>query len=70
MINLVEFLDNVKVLLAKILCVNKLDLPLGLDTKLVNGVGINDFDLASIDYVEFLVLVEKEYDNMMKYYHL
>ena len=61
-LEVISFLENMSNILAKILCVDKLDVPVTLETRLVNGVGVNDIELASIDYVDFLLYVEKEYD--------
>lgn len=60
-LEIIPFLENMSSILAKILCVDKFDVPVTLKTRLVNGVGENDLELASIDYVQFLVRVEEEY---------
>ena len=60
-LNTIPFLENMSSILAKVLCVEKLDVPVTLKTRLINGVGDNDIELSSIDYVQFLVRVEEEY---------
>ncbi len=59
---LVTFLENIGTILAKVLCVAQEDICVTLETKLVNGVGEGDIDLASIDYVDFLMCIEEEYN--------
>ena len=61
-LDVISFLENMNSILAKILCTDKLDVPVTLETRLVNGVGVNDIELASIDYVDFLVCVEEKYN--------
>lgn len=61
-IDAVEFLDRTSLILGKVLCVDNLGVAISLETKLVNGVGQNDFDLSSIDYANFIVLMEEEFD--------
>ena len=57
------FLEKVSSILGQILQGgNELEVPITLETSLVNGVGINDIDLSSIDYVRLLVIIEEEYD--------
>ncbi len=52
------FLEKVSSILGQILQGgNELEVPITLETSLVNGVGIND-----IDYVRLLVIIEEEYD--------
>lgn len=55
------FIEKVSLILNKVLEDGKTP-RITPDTKLVNGVGQNDFDLSSIDYVDFIVLLEKEFD--------
>lgn len=57
-----SFLKKISELLATTLCVDELNMEIDLATDLVNGVGNNSLPLSSIDYVEFLVMVETEYD--------
>lgn len=57
-----EFLKKTKELLARAISVDELNIPIDLETDLVNGVGENSLPLSSIDYVDFLVMVETEYD--------
>ena len=57
-----EFLKKISELLAKTLCLKELNVKIDFETNLVNGVGENCLTLSSIDYVDFLVMVEKEYD--------
>lgn len=57
-----SFLDNMRSILMKVLCVKDLNIEITLETDLVNGVGTDCLGLSSIDYVDFLVLVETEYD--------
>lgn len=57
-----KFLEKMRSILKIVLCVKELNVDITLETNLVNGVGIDCLTLSSIDYVDFLVLVEKEYD--------
>ncbi len=61
-ISITDFLKRTSLILGKVLCIEDLDVNISLDTKLVNGVGQNDFDLSSIDYADFIVLMETEFD--------
>lgn len=61
-IDIAPFLETMGALLAKTLCIKNMNIPITLETKLVNGVGTNDIDLNSIDYVDFLVCIENEFD--------
>lgn len=56
------FLEQVKIALQKTLCIDNLNMDITLDTHLVNGVGANGLSLSSIDYIEFLVLMEDQFD--------
>lgn len=55
-------LQKLKSILAKILEYEEEEIQINLDSKLVGGVGDNDLNLSSIDYVEFVVEIEKEFD--------
>lgn len=57
-----QFLAKTSEILAKTLCVEKIEVPITLDTRIINGVGANDLELSSIDYVDFLMQIEEEYD--------
>lgn len=57
-----SFLRNIETLLLQTLEVVCLTSPLGFDTRLVSGVGVQSLGLSSIDYVDFLVSVEDYYD--------
>ena len=57
-----SFLENITQILRKVLYNDIISIPITLDTELVNGVGSNNLDMSSIDYVDFLAIVEKEYD--------
>lgn len=61
-IEVTSFLEKMREILSKVLCEECLEIPISLDTYLINGVGMNGLDLSSIDYVDFLVSVENEYD--------
>lgn len=61
-LNTDEFLQKMKELLARAISVDELNMSIDLETNLVNGVGKNCLPLSSIDYVDFLVMVETEYD--------
>lgn len=56
------FLKNIESLLQDVLAIDTLNIPITLETQLVNGVGENRIDLSSIDYVFFLVAVEDFYN--------
>lgn len=65
MTNILEvkpFLNSMSDILAEILYMETMDIPITLETKLVNGVGTDGMDLSSIDYVDFLARVEYEYN--------
>lgn len=57
-----EFLQKTSLVLSKVLCMEELGFDITMNTKLVNGVGQNDFDLSSIDYADFIILMEEEFD--------
>lgn len=61
-LNTEKFIQKMKELLARAILVDELNMPINLETNLVNGVGENCLPLSSIDYVDFLVMVETEYD--------
>lgn len=61
-VNKDEFINDMSKMIANVLCMNSIDMNITFDTKLVNGIGDNDIELSSIDYVEFLVNIENKYN--------
>lgn len=61
-LDLMIFLENMNSILANVLNVDKLSIPITLETKLINGVSTNGLDLSSIDYIDFIAIIETEYD--------
>ena len=57
-----EFLTIIEELLTRTLEIPKLDTKVTMNTKLVDSVGDNSIGLSSIDYVDFLVMVETKFD--------
>lgn len=61
-IELPDFLEKIKGLLLSVLNIDDLGFELAMDTKLISGLGTNNLALSSIDYVDFLVCIENEYN--------
>lgn len=57
-----EFLKTVESILQSVLEVDKIAVPITMETELVGNVGKDSLSLSSIDYVDFLVCIENEYD--------
>lgn len=60
-----EFMKKIKGILLSVLNAageDGEDFELSMDTKLISGLGTESVELSSIDYVDFLVRVEAEYD--------
>ena len=57
-----EFLIDVETILKNIFEVDSLWMPLSLEISLGYGVGTENLDLASIDFVELIVQIEESYD--------
>ena len=67
-LELKSFLQNMKSILIKVLCLKELNIDISLETDLVNGVGVDCLSLSSIDYVEFMAFVEEEYNITYDFY--
>ena len=55
------FLEKMNTILSSIIGITDLS-TVTFETNLVSGVGVNDVDLSSIDYVKFLAEIEEEYN--------
>lgn len=60
-------LHKIQNILANLLEDDSIKTSITEDTKLINGVGEHDLGLSSIDYVEFIVEVEKEFDIVFEF---
>ena len=56
------FLSKMKNIIQNVLETDKLETGITMDTLIVHGTGENSFDLSSIDYVDLMVLFEREFD--------
>ena len=57
-----NFLEIVNQLILETLQIESIGIPITLNTDLVSGVGRDTIDLSSIDYVDFIIKIEKEFD--------
>lgn len=60
--NVEKFLEIVTQLLLETLQIEKTNIPITLKTDLVSGIGMDSLSLSSIDYVDFIIKIEEEFD--------
>lgn len=60
--NVEKFLEIVTQLLLETLQIEKTNIPITLNTDLVSGIGMDSLALSSIDYVDFIIKIEEEFD--------